>query len=75
MKSKKHMFTVMNYLLPKRMYLLHCSATLNQLVNPLMLDYGYGKYPNAHQIVGDDEHAWITGILNLEMLKCASYSL
>jgi phosphoenolpyruvate carboxykinase (ATP) len=81
---KKAMFTVMNYLLPKNDVLtLHCSATLNQLgESSLMLGLsGTGKTSlsaNAHQLIGDDEHAWTpTGVLNLEngcYAKCAYLS-
>ncbi|MEO1235964.1 MAG: phosphoenolpyruvate carboxykinase (ATP) [Planctomycetota bacterium] len=74
-EMKKGIFTVMNYLMPKKNHLsMHCSATCDadgQNTSVLFGLSGTGKTtlsadPNR-QLVGDDEHVWTeTGVFNIE---------
>ena len=74
-EMKKGIFTVMNYLMPKRGHLsMHCSATCDdegQRTSVLFGLSGTGKTtlsadPNR-QLVGDDEHVWTDrGVFNIE---------
>jgi phosphoenolpyruvate carboxykinase (ATP) len=74
-EMKKGIFTVMNYLMPKKGHLsMHCSATCDaegQNSSVLFGLSGTGKTtlsadPNR-QLVGDDEHVWTDrGIFNIE---------
>jgi phosphoenolpyruvate carboxykinase (ATP) len=74
-EMKKGIFTVMNYLMPKKGQLsMHCSATADPETGRSSLLFGLsgtGKTtlsadPNR-QLVGDDEHVWTdTGIFNIE---------
>ncbi|MFQ5888944.1 MAG: phosphoenolpyruvate carboxykinase (ATP) [Gemmatimonadota bacterium] len=74
-EMKKGVFTIMNYLMPKRGVLsMHCSATADPRTGRSSLLFGLsgtGKTtlsadPNR-LLVGDDEHCWTdTGIFNIE---------
>ena len=74
-EMKKGIFTVMNYLMPKKGHLsMHCSATADPDTGSSSLLFGLsgtGKTtlsadPNR-QLVGDDEHVWTdTGVFNIE---------
>ena len=74
-EMKKGIFTVMNYLMPKRGVLsMHCSATADPDTDRSSLLFGLsgtGKTtlsadPNR-RLVGDDEHCWTDdGIFNIE---------
>ncbi|MGH7541352.1 MAG: phosphoenolpyruvate carboxykinase (ATP), partial [Gemmatimonadota bacterium] len=74
-EMKKGIFTVMNYLMPKRGVLsMHCSATADRESGSSSLLFGLsgtGKTtlsadPNR-LLVGDDEHCWSdSGIFNIE---------
>jgi phosphoenolpyruvate carboxykinase (ATP) len=74
-EMKKGVFTIMNYLMPKRGILsMHCSATANRDDNTSSLLFGLsgtGKTTLSADpkrlLVGDDEHCWTdTGIFNIE---------
>jgi phosphoenolpyruvate carboxykinase (ATP) len=74
-EMKKGVFTVMNYLMPKRGLLpMHCSATMAKASTETSLLFGLsgtGKTtlsadPNR-RLIGDDEHVWSdSGIFNIE---------
>jgi len=74
-EMKKGVFTVMNYLMPKRGILsMHCSATAHkdsQASSVLFGLSGTGKTTLSadpkRRLIGDDEHCWTdTGIFNIE---------
>ncbi len=74
-EMKKGVFTVMNYLMPKRGVLsMHCSATADPKTGRSSLLFGLsgtGKTTLSadpkRQLVGDDEHCWTeSGIFNIE---------
>lgn len=74
-EMKKGIFTVMNYLMPKRGVLsMHCSATCDPRSDSSSLLFGLsgtGKTTLSadphRRLVGDDEHCWTdTGIFNIE---------
>lgn len=74
-EMKKGIFTVMNYLMPKKGHLsMHCSATAEKGSDKSSVLFGLsgtGKTtlsadPNR-ELVGDDEHVWTEdGIFNIE---------
>ena len=74
-EMKKGVFTIMNYLAPKRGVLsMHCSATADRQTGRSSLLFGLsgtGKTtlsadPKRH-LIGDDEHCWSDdGIFNIE---------
>jgi len=72
---KKSIFTIMNYLLPKRNVMaMHCSANYGKDPNDVALFFGLsgtGKTTLSNDtertLVGDDEHGWSDdGIFNFE---------
>src|SRR5689334_18220953 len=74
-EMKKGVFTVMNYLMPKRGLLsMHCSATADRLTGRSSVLFGLsgtGKTTLSADpkrlLVGDDEHCWSEhGIFNIE---------
>ncbi|MEM7626959.1 MAG: phosphoenolpyruvate carboxykinase (ATP) [Planctomycetota bacterium] len=74
-EMKKGIFTVMNYLMPKKGHLsMHCSATCDDDGNNTSVLFGLsgtGKTTLSadprRQLVGDDEHVWTdTGVFNIE---------
>jgi phosphoenolpyruvate carboxykinase (ATP) len=74
-EMKKGVFTIMNYLMPKRGVLsMHCSATADPKSARSSLLFGLsgtGKTTLSadpkRELVGDDEHCWSdTGIFNIE---------
>jgi len=74
-EMKKGVFTIMNYLMPKKGVLsMHCSATANKQTDRTSLLFGLsgtGKTTLSadpkRNLVGDDEHCWTdTGIFNIE---------
>lgn len=74
-EMKKAVFTIMNYLMPKRGILsMHCSATVDPTSGRSSVLFGLsgtGKTTLSadpkRQLIGDDEHGWSdTGIFNIE---------
>jgi phosphoenolpyruvate carboxykinase (ATP) len=74
-EMKKGVFTIMNYLMPKRGVLsMHCSATASRDSETSSLLFGLsgtGKTTLSADpkrlLIGDDEHCWTgTGIFNIE---------
>jgi phosphoenolpyruvate carboxykinase (ATP) len=74
-EMKKGVFTIMNYLMPKRGVLsMHCSATADPKTDKSSLLFGLsgtGKTTLSadpkRELVGDDEHCWSDeGIFNIE---------
>jgi phosphoenolpyruvate carboxykinase (ATP) len=74
-EMKKGVFTIMNYLMPKRSILsMHCSATCDPKTNQSSIMFGLsgtGKTTLSADpkrlLIGDDEHCWSDeGIFNIE---------
>ena len=74
-EMKKAVFTLMNYLMPKRGVLsMHCSATVDPSTDESSVLFGLsgtGKTTLSadpkRELIGDDEHCWSdTGIFNIE---------
>ncbi|MCG8466758.1 MAG: phosphoenolpyruvate carboxykinase (ATP) [Gemmatimonadetes bacterium] len=74
-EMKKGVFTIMNYLMPKRGVLsMHCSATADPANGASSLLFGLsgtGKTTLSADprrlLIGDDEHCWTdTGVFNIE---------
>ncbi|MEM7628866.1 MAG: phosphoenolpyruvate carboxykinase (ATP) [Planctomycetota bacterium] len=74
-EMKKGVFTVMNYLMPKKGLLsMHCSATADPKTDRSSLLFGLsgtGKTTLSADpkrlLIGDDEHVWTdTGVFNIE---------
>ncbi len=74
-EMKKGVFTLMNYLMPKKGHLsMHCSATAAKDSEQSMVLFGLsgtGKTTlsadPARRLIGDDEHVWTeNGIFNIE---------
>jgi phosphoenolpyruvate carboxykinase (ATP) len=74
-EMKKGIFTIMNYLMPKRNVLsMHCSATADPATGRSSVLFGLsgtGKTTLSADpkrlLVGDDEHCWTdTGVFNIE---------
>jgi phosphoenolpyruvate carboxykinase (ATP) len=74
-EMKKGVFTIMNYLMPKRGILsMHCSATADKKTHRSSVLFGLsgtGKTTLSadpkRRLVGDDEHCWADdGIFNIE---------
>ena len=74
-EMKKGIFTVMNYLMPKRGVLsMHCSATEDKVTHETSILFGLsgtGKTTLSddpkRKLIGDDEHCWSDrGIFNIE---------
>ncbi|MFT5527458.1 MAG: phosphoenolpyruvate carboxykinase (ATP) [Pirellulaceae bacterium] len=74
-EMKKAVFTLMNYLMPKRNILsMHCSATVDPETNNSSVLFGLsgtGKTTLSadpkRELIGDDEHCWTdNGIFNIE---------
>ena len=74
-EMKKGIFTIMNYLMPKRGVLsMHCSATADRVTGQSSILFGLsgtGKTTLSadpkRALIGDDEHGWSSeGIFNIE---------
>ena len=74
-EMKKGVFTIMNYLMPKRGVLsMHCSATADPLTGRSSILFGLsgtGKTTLSadpkRELIGDDEHCWSdSGVFNIE---------
>ena len=74
-EMKKGVFTIMNYLMPKRGILsMHCSATADRTTGDTSILFGLsgtGKTTLSadpkRRLIGDDEHCWADGgVFNIE---------
>ena len=74
-EMKKGIFTIMNYLMPKRGVLsMHCSATADRVTGQSSILFGLsgtGKTTLSadpkRALIGDDEHGWSSeGVFNIE---------
>ena len=74
-EMKKGIFTIMNYLMPKRGVLsMHCSATADRVTGQSSILFGLsgtGKTTLSadpkRALIGDDEHGWSNeGVFNIE---------
>ena len=74
-EMKKGIFTIMNYLMPKRGVLsMHCSATADRVTGQSSVLFGLsgtGKTTLSadpkRALIGDDEHGWSSeGVFNIE---------